>query len=290
MSRILTGAALAAWFGIVSPTHADGIAAAITPPRPNVLLPSPELPHDVDETLVTFTSAIAPFAEHQDPVTEIVARQANISNFGTACGSSLSITPKPDAMLNVRVSAPCLPYDVVRIEHENIAFTQPMPLTGELSFLLPALDEHAELKAVLSDGTVLTAVAHVPDAQNFARVALQWSGTDPGELVAKAPKVLDGQVFHLGQSLDTSGAVLQVFSSRISDSAASGVVRLSMQAAVTANNCEAGHAARVHRTVPGEPTSTYDLTLKGPGCGAVGERLELKNILRDLKLAGNQGG
>ncbi|WP_121024229.1 hypothetical protein [Litoreibacter meonggei] len=280
-------AVLTAWFGIAPPTLADGVPAAITPPLPRASLPSPELPRESEFTLTQFKSAKATFDEPQRAVAGIVARQANISNFGTACGPSLSMTVAPDAMLAVRVSAPCLPYDAIWFEHEELAFTVPMPLTGELAFLLPALDTDAELTATLSDGTVLNARNHVPDARNFARVALQWSGADPGELVAKAPRVLDGKVIHLGQSPDANGAVLQVFSSRISDQTASGVVRLSMRAPVTAANCGSGQVARVRRMVPGEPTSIYGLILNGPGCGAIGQSLQLNNVLQDLKLSGN---
>ena len=287
MSRIFITAVFTAWFGIAPPTLADGLPAAITPPLPRAPLPSPEFPHDSDVTPRRFTTAVAPFDEQQRAVTDIVARQANISNFGTACGPSLSMTVAPDAMLAVRVMAPCLPYDAIRFEHEELAFTVPMPMTGELVFLLPALNTDAELTAVLSDGIVLNALAHVPDARDFARVALQWSGASPGELVAKAPQVLDDDVIHLGQSLDAGGAVLQVFSSRISDQPSSGVVRLSMRAPVTVANCGSDQVARVRRVVPGEPTSTYDLILKGSGCEAVGQTLELNNVLQDLKLAGN---
>ena len=287
MSRILKNAALAAWFGIASPALADGLPAAITPPFPKAPLLSPDVPSGSDVALTRFTTGLIPVQTQQAPIGDIVARQANISNFGSACGPSMSMNTAIDAMLAVRVYAPCLPYDTVRFEHEGLSFTVPMPMTGELTLLLPALSEHAVVQASLSDGTILSASSDVPDARNFARVALQWNGADPGELVAKAPKVLDGSVIHLGQSVDTRGSVLHVFSSRVDTQTPSGVVRLSMLAPVTAANCDTGHEARVRRGVPGEPASTYDLRLKGPGCDAIGESLELKNVLQDLKLSRN---
>lgn len=287
MSRIFKSAALAVWFGVVSPTLADGIPAAITPPLPMAFLSSPEIPQDSDATLARFAAAPAKFTEKTDPIADIVARQAHISSFGTACGPSLSVKAAPNAMLAVQVVAPCLPYDAVRFEHEDLDFTIPMPLTGKLSFLMPVLEENATLSAILSDGTTLNAVAHVPDTRNYARVALQWRGADPGQLVAKTPRLLKGEVTHLGQSVDANGAVLQVFSSLINDQTASGVVRLSMRTNVTAANCGSDQVARVRRVVPGEPVSDYGLAIKGLGCGAIGQSLELKNVLQDLKLAGN---
>lgn len=287
MSSFFKSAAVAVWFFGIFPTWAETLPAAITPPLPKATLPGPWVPADSALTLTRFS--VEPFRPSQeaDPIAGIVARQANISNFGTSCGPSLRVHVATDAMLAVQILAPCLPYEAVRLEHEDLTFTAPMSMTGELSFLLPVLNEHATLKAVLADGTVLEASADVPDVRNFARVALQWSGADAGELIAKAPRVLDGTMARLGQSNDADGAVLHVFSRRINDLAVSGVVRLSMRAPVTAANCAKGHAARVRRVVPGEPVSAYDLAIKGLGCGAVGQTLELKNVLQDLKLAGN---
>lgn len=287
MSSILRSAVVAVFCGVASPALTDGLPAAITPPFPKAALPSPEVPDTDILTLTRFNAAPVSSREVPDDIAEVVARQANISNFGTACGPSLSVSATSGAMLSVRLSAPCLPYDTVRLEHAGLAFTLPMPMTGELSFLLPALSEIGSLSVTLSDNTTLTASTPVPDAGGFARVALQWNGEDHGELIAKAPRQLDGQMFRIGQSLDESGAVLQVFSRRIDDLAASGVVRLSMRTRVTTANCDTGQTARVRRVVPHEPVSTYDLKLMGRGCKAVGQSLELKNILQDLKLAGN---
>lgn len=284
MSRILITAAFAVAFGVATPILADGFPAAITPPLPKAPHALPEIPRDVDLELTQFKAPSVPETAPPAPVAEIVARQSNISNFGAACGPSLALTPAIDAMLAVKVYAPCLPYDTIRLEHEGLSFTVPMPMTGELTLLLPALAESAIVKAHLSDGTVLRAEAEVPDADEFARVALQWNGLNPGELVAKAPKVLDGAIIHLGQSIDADGAVLHVFSSRVDQKVPGGVVRLSMRAPVTLENCETGHSAHVHRSIPGEPVADYDLKLKGPGCDAIGESLELKNVLQDLKL------
>ncbi|SFR35563.1 hypothetical protein [Litoreibacter janthinus] len=287
MSRFLTGAVLAALCSSASLASADGLPAAITPPFPKASLPSPVLPADRAPDLVRFEPPSAQSHDQADPIADIVARQANISNFGTACGPSLSLTVAPDAKIAVRVEAPCLPYDSVRVEHETLSFTAPMSMTGELAFLLPALGEDATVKTTLSDGSVLEATTHVPELRNFARVALQWSGKDSGELVAQAPKALDGEMIRLGQSLDVEGATLHVFSRRINDLSTSGVVRLSMSAQVTVDNCASGTAARVHRVVPEEPVSAYNLLFKGPGCSAIGQRVELKNIIQDLKLTGN---
>ena len=285
MSRIIRNVVLAAWCGVASPAVAESVVAAITPPLPKMALPSPDIPQGAALNVEAFTPVSMPVHDAMAPVADMVMRQANISNFGSACGPSLSMAVAIDAMLAVRVSAPCIPYDMVRLEHEGLSFTVPMPMTGELDLLLPALTADAVVKVHLSDGTVLSADTEVPDARNYARVALQWDGVDPGALVAKAPKVLDGTLMHLGQSVDAKGSVLHVFSSRMDTQTASGVVRLSVLAPVTASNCKSGHEARVRRGVPGEPAATYDLRLKGLGCDAIGESLELKNVLQDLQLS-----
>lgn len=287
MSRFLTNAALAVWLGVSSPIMADVLPAAVTPPFPKISHVTPDIPADAEVPFTHLKPVAAHLSAPPAPIADIVARQANISNFGTACDPSISMDVAIDAMLAIHLQAPCLPYDMVRMEHEGLSFTVPMPMTGELHLLLPALSENAVVRADLSDGTVLSASADVPEAVEFARVALQWKGAAPGELVAKAPKVLDGAVIRLGRSEDADGSELHVFSSRIDARHATGVVRLSLLSPVTAENCETGREARVRRKVPGEPISAYDLKLKGPGCNAVGQSIELKNILQDLKLSQN---
>lgn len=285
MSRRLQAAALAAFTAISSHTQADSISAALTPPLPSAPLPSSRLP----DTKVSVPVLPMPLARANDiapiSVADIVARQANISNFGTACGPSLSVRPVESAMLDIEVIAPCQPSSVVTFSHSGLSFTQPLSMTGEARLRVPAMEANASVMAQLSDDTRLTSSAFVQNVDDYARVALQWDGDDPGELVVRAPKVLDGQLFTLGTSAGARDKVLHVFFRRVDDLTTSGIVRLSLRAGITENNCATGHSARVQRVVPGEPVTGYDLHITAPGCDAVGQSLELKNVMQDLKLS-----
>lgn len=221
------------------------------------------------------------------PVAEIVARQANISNFGTACDPSITLETAAGAMLDLEVHAPCLPSSMVTVAHTGLSFTLPLSMTGTARIRLPAMTANAQITASLFDGKMLAASASVPQVRNYARVALQWDGPDPGELVSVAPTVLNGEIFRLGTASNAQGKVLHVFSRRMDDVNVSGVVRLSLRSDVTAQNCAKGHATKVHRSVPGEPVAAYDMQIKGPGCDAIGQSLELKNVLQDLRLTQN---
>lgn len=286
MSSFLKNAVMAACFCIPSSSFADGLVAVITPPIPFPSSKTPDFPLN-KQLPAPFKPLSIEVIEETADLIDIVARQANISNFGTACEPSMDVNVLNDAMLDVQIFAPCLPYDTVDFEHESMAFTAPLTMTGELSFTLPALSDRARLKATLSDGTTLSADVFVPDTRHFARVALQWDGKDPGTLIARVPKSLSGKVIQLGESNDRNGKILSVFSSKINNLQASGVVRLSLRAPVTLANCSVGHAARVRQIVSGVVLSSYDITMSGPGCGAVGQILELNNVLQDLKLNQN---
>lgn len=213
-------------------------------------------------------------------MSEIVGRQANISNFGTACGPSLSVEPVEGAMMRVTVVAPCEPSQQITVAHHGLSFTATLSMTGTVTFALPALVAQAQVTVKLPDGGSLAASVPVPDVAAFARVALQWEGPDPGALVSNAPKVLDGEMYRLGQEPQ----VLHIFSRRLGELTQGGVVRLSMRSDITLDNCGAEQMARVFRTVPGEPETAYDLTLRAQDCADIGQSLELKNVLQDLKL------
>ena len=66
-----------------------------------------------------------------------------------------------------------------------------------------------------------------------------------------------------------------------------GVVRLSVEAEVTAYNCETEvTGTTIQRNGIGD-VRPVELTLAMPGCEAIGEFLVLKNLLQDLKIASN---
>ncbi|PTX57787.1 hypothetical protein C8N43_2459 [Litoreibacter ponti] len=280
MNRQLRAAALAAGLLASSQASAEGIVAAIVPAGPSEHLASPVLPDTVRLPTLPSVAKVAPEASAVVPVAEIVGRQANISNFGTTCGPSLTVLPSENAMLRVEIQAPCEPSQYVDVTHHGLSFTTALSMTGKAEFMLPALTPQAQVSVRLPDGGSLSAMTEVPEVAAFARVALQWEGADPGELVSNAPKVLDGQMYRLGEEPQ----VLHIFSRRLGELTRGGIVRLSMRSDITADNCGADQSARVFRAVPGEPETAYDITLRARDCADVGQSLELKNILQDLKL------
>ena len=67
----------------------------------------------------------------------------------------------------------------------------------------------------------------------------------------------------------------------------SGEVVLSVEAEVTASNCGRDVEAQSLQISAGGPLKTQDLVLSMPDCNTVGDFLVLKNLLNDLKVAGN---
>ena len=64
-----------------------------------------------------------------------------------------------------------------------------------------------------------------------------------------------------------------------------GDIALVAEARITAENCNAELAAQSIQVRPDGTTEALDLSLRMPGCEAVGDYLYLQNMFEDLKLA-----
>ena len=212
---------------------------------------------------------------------EVVARQSNLSAFGFPCGPELKAQPKSDALFRLQLNAPCMPDAEVTWRHENLEFTTFLSMTGYAEVILPVMARQAEVQVALND-VQLEASAEFPELKDFTRVALNWDGEDPGSLMAHAPKVLQGQIYHLGQA--ETGKVLHIFSKRTRNLDRSGVVRLAVETPVTEQTCAQGHRATILRHQPGRDSLLQELHLKGAGCDAVGEVVTFSNVVEDIRL------
>ncbi len=281
MGRLLSvafGAAISYGGG----ASADTIALAVTPPVPSIEAALPSLP---DIQIARFET-VAPTYSRGSPsnFAQQVQDQADTSAFGLACAEQIDVTPGPDATFLVEVTAPCRPEEQVLITYAGLAFDMSLSMTGYARAEVPALSYFAELDTVFDDYSVLSADVTAPEIYEYARVAVAWSGSADARLTSKAPRHLPVDVVTLG---DGSGAVAQVLSHRIAPDARRGVIRLGLVAQVTAINCNTSQEANILQQVPGRPAQRYAMRLAPAGCDRIGDILELKNILPDLKLASN---
>ena len=278
MSRFF-GALLGALL-TVSVVQADSVTRAATPS----LFIAPGSVQTLPQDPVPALGAIVPtrFVPTAPDIAANIETQSDINAFGFACGPVMSVTSKPGALLDIAISAPCKPDERVTINHAGLSFQVALSLTGAAQVMLPALAEKAVIDTIFEDQTRLTYQATVPDLNEYARFAIGW-GQPHAQLVAQAPRHLPIAAFRLGEG---EGQV-QILSHHIDPEARAGVIRLSIHAQVTPENCNHSQQAHVVEAKPHDQALSYDLELVQPGCGRIGDNLVLKNILPDLKLAAN---
>jgi hypothetical protein len=231
------------------------------------------------------------------------------NQYGLRCETRLSAEPGAGGMVTLRLEAPCQPNARVDIYHDALRFAARSDSSGLLSVALPALREQAAFLVSLPDGSTASAVAEVPEAAEYDRVALQWPGRaamqihayefgaefdEPGHVWAEAPAAprtgADGEggfLVRLGDAGLAQPAMAEVYSFPRGTSRRDGAVRLTVEAEVTDETCGREVEAETLQPGPDGAMRTAALTLNMPGCEAVGEYLVLKNPLQDMKIARN---
>ncbi|WP_372605220.1 hypothetical protein [Actibacterium sp.] len=233
----------------------------------------------------------------------------NLNEFGLPCATDLSAKPAAGGMVALTLTASCAPLARVEVMQDRLSFALRNSATGDLNILVPALSADPVFIVQIEDGPLLTATAHQPQARDFDRVALQWQGAammhlhafefgadynDTGHIWAGHPRdasvgdaAVGGFMTVLGDSTLPNPSLAEVYSYPRGESRDSGVVRINIEAEVLDSNCGQEIVAETLQPGADGALAAAQLSLTMPDCGAVGEFLVLKNILRDLKIAHN---
>ena len=123
--------------------------------------------------------------------------QAAPSANDASCLPELSAVPAIDALVDLRLTAPCAPNTRVVISHGDLAFSAYTDASGSFAAYVPALSQTAAFEAFLPEQPVLTAQAIVPEAGEHLRVLVQWAGPESVLLHA----------YHRGAAYGESGHV-----------------------------------------------------------------------------------
>lgn len=231
------------------------------------------------------------------------------NEFGLTCGVILSASEKPGALINLMVTDPCRGDEPVIIRHGDLVFSGLLSRLGSYTALVPALQEEAVISVEFADGETSETELTVATAADYERAVLLTDGETglqihalefgadydtPGHVWAGQPRNASqalamggGFITQLGEPSMGGAQMAEVYTfpadARIKD----GVVRLSIEAEVTAFNCAKDVAGQtLQRRSDGEMTAV-SVTLAMPDCEAIGEFLVLKNLLQDLKIASN---
>lgn len=225
------------------------------------------------------------------------------------CAIDALATPVPGAMVTLSLMASCARNERLTVHHNGMMFTETTDASGALSITVPALTEQAVFIMAFSNGDGAVVQTAVDDIADYDRVVLQWRGVSGFELHARefgadydddghiwsgaaqnaAGLVTgdNGYVMQLGDTLLPDPLVAEVYTFPSAMAKQPGIVDLSVETEVSANNCGREIEAQSLEMMSGGKMKTRNLTLSVPECDTIGSFLVLNNLVSDLKVAGN---
>ncbi|WFE76141.1 hypothetical protein [Roseinatronobacter sp. S2] len=198
------------------------------------------------------------------------------------CSANIALEASVDALLNMRLSAPCNASQRVVISHGDLAFSAYTDEDGAFSAYIPALAEDASVDAFLEDGTLLQASTTVPDVTLHHRVIVQWTGDfglslhafhqdaaygSSGHIHASRPFDPDLQeafVISLGETHGPDAMMAHIYSVPV---AMLGQSRVELEAAHDFRSCGKDLSAYVLQSDGGQTAGLKELSLAMPDCG-----------------------
>ncbi len=221
------------------------------------------------------------------------------SRLPSNCDLSARALAVPGANARLRVKAPCHANVTIEVHHNGLIFSTETDALGGLNMTVPALSEYAIFLISLPDGEGTVATTHVPEINEFSRIALQWQGQTDLQLHAlefgagygEAGHVWSGSdtgtgsVIHLGQGESDAVRNIEVYSFPIQSVDQDGSIALSVETEVTEVNCGKSLNVQSLEWRTGQRLRSREHTLELPGCEATGDFLVLNNLFPDLTIA-----
>ncbi|MFY0682034.1 MAG: hypothetical protein JXR13_15795 [Thalassovita sp.] len=222
-----------------------------------------------------------------------------------SCEPVMSAKAMAGAVAEVHFQADCMPYRRVTVHHNGMMFTQLTDASGEMVLSVPVLSSAAVFIADAGQGAGAVAHVSVPDLALYDRAVAQWQGdkglqlhalefganyNDVGHVSVATPGSQDladqqGFVIELGDPTLPESYQAAVYTFPTGLSQKSGTVELSVEAEVTAANCNRDVLAETLQLNGGQGLVVHELTLAMPECDAIGDFLLLNNLLQNLTIA-----
>ena len=277
--------------------------ASLPVPPTDALMPEP-LPQ-VGADLQSRMSAVAVEPTPTDPIVSEPER----NQFGLTCGAILTASAKEMAMVSLTLTAPCRGDQSITVSHAGMLFSGKINHLGTYTVEIPALMAEADFTVTFEDGEEVIAFTDIPLADEFERVVLQYMGASGLQIHALefgadyeeeghvwmgaardpeiAARVGGGYMTVLGLVDQIDPLIAEIYTYPTNTDTREGVVRLNIEAEVTALNCGTEATGQTIQSDASGLGVPVDLTVAMPDCTAIGEYLVLKNLLRDLKIASN---
>ncbi|WP_246162229.1 hypothetical protein [Roseovarius faecimaris] len=225
------------------------------------------------------------------------------------CEHMLSAMAQAAAMVQLTLEAPCMVNERFTLHHNGMMFSMTTDMEGTAEFAVPALSENAVFIVAFANGEGAVANASVTSLEYYDRAVVQWKGQSGMQVHALEYGADYGEAGHVwaDAARDESSAALGEggFLTRLGDpeldqaliaevytfpsgvAKQGGDVTLSVEAEITAANCGRDVEAQSLQKSADGSLKVQDLVLAMPECDSVGDFLVLKNLLNDLKIAGN---
>ena len=222
------------------------------------------------------------------------------SRLPSNCDLSARALAVPGANARLRVKAPCHANATIEVHHNGLVFSTETDALGGLNLTVPALSEYAIFLISLPDGKGTVATTHVPEINDFNRIALQWQGKtelqlhalefgagygEKGHVWTGSEAGGEGSVIHLGQGGSDIARNIEVYSFPIQSATETGSITLSVETEVTEANCGKPLNVQSLEWRADQRLRSRDLTLDMPGCETAGDFLVLNNLFTDLTIA-----
>ncbi len=220
-----------------------------------------------------------PSGDFQPPLT--LAQASNRAD-DASCAPTLEVTAAIDALVDLRLNAPCAANQRVVVSHDELAFSTFTDANGELAIYVPALTQIAAFEVFLEDQSVLSAQTAVPEVAEHVRMMVQWQGSDFVALHAFHRGAAYGESGHIHASRPFDPATDQAFV--LSLGTARGpepmlaqvysipvglvdVARTEIEVSVNPQTCGRDVSAFVSQKWSGQTGVLEELSLAMPECG-----------------------
>lgn len=237
-----------------------------------------------------------------NPVSAAVPQPSTVD-----CALRLGLAPEAAAMVALTISAPCATDSDVQIDHSGLTFTGRTDHSGDLLLLVPAMQTRAGFTVALADGQSAQAEIDVPELAGYDRAAVSWRGNaaielhafeygagygDNGHVWYGNPRSTKAEIgraggfmVRFGDPLAQDPRLTEIYTFPAGDTAASGKIRLTVEAEVTPTSCGSMVAGHTIETIGGAAPRTVDVSLSMPDCDAVGDFLVMSNLFETVKIA-----
>lgn len=225
----------------------------------------------------------------------------------SACEITLEARPAKAAMVALDLTASCLPNAEFVLHHSGMMFSAQTDSKGTAFLTVPALAEQSVFIASFDNGEGAVVRQDVPNLGDYGRVVVQWRGDaglglhareygaayfSEGHIHAEAKGSVTGVergshgvLQRFGSGLGPNALKAEVYTYPVANVATAGQVEMSVEAEITARNCNVDVEAQTLQLSADQSLQIRDVTLFMPKCDALGDFLVLKNLVEDMTLA-----